>query len=69
MFIPAKIPLFPGEMAFEDILMDGKPALIENDNGYTTVTALKPGDHVVTAVFTPAGHAGQGTLSVKFQHT
>lgn len=51
-FIPAKIPLFTGEMAFEDILMDGKPALIENNDGYTTVTALKPGEHVVTAVFT-----------------
>ncbi len=50
-YIPAKIPLFSGDVAFEDILMDGKPALIENENGRTTVTAPKPGDHVVTAIF------------------
>ncbi|MBK8576113.1 MAG: hypothetical protein IPN90_10740 [Elusimicrobia bacterium] len=50
-FLPAKIPLFPGEMAFEDILMDGKPALIENAEGWTTVTAPTPGKHEVTAIF------------------
>jgi hypothetical protein len=51
LYIPAKIPLFPGDIAFEDVLMDGKPALIETDNGWTAVTAPKPGEHVVTAIF------------------
>jgi hypothetical protein len=50
-FTPARIPLFPGNVAFEEILLDGKPALIENANGWTTVTSPTPGAHVVTAIF------------------
>jgi hypothetical protein len=50
-YSPARIPLFPGAIAFEDILLDGKPALIENVDGWTTVTAPQPGEHEVTAVF------------------
>lgn len=50
-YIPVRIPLFPGDIAFEDILLDGKPALIENVDGWTTVTAPQPGAHEATAIF------------------
>jgi hypothetical protein len=50
-FTPTRIPLFPGDIAFEDILLDGKPALIENVNGWTSVTSPTPGAHQVTAIF------------------
>ena len=50
-YIPVRVPLFPGDIAFEDILLDGKPALIENVGGWTSVTVPRPGEHEATAIF------------------
>jgi len=51
---PLRIPLFPGQMAFEEILIDGKQALIENDGSRVYLTVTEPGDHILTAVFSLA---------------
>ncbi|MBK6881063.1 MAG: hypothetical protein IPN65_07145 [Elusimicrobia bacterium] len=50
-YAPLRVPLFQGGVAFEDILMDGRPALVESDGGQTYVTVPKPGEHEIQAVF------------------
>jgi hypothetical protein len=48
---PVRLQLFQGGMAFQDILLDGRPALIESDGGSTYITITRAGEQEITAVF------------------
>jgi hypothetical protein len=63
---PMRIPLFPGTMAFQEILLDGKPALIENENGRTYLTAVASGDHEITASFSSPGSLEKAPYEIHF---
>jgi len=53
-FSPVRVPLFPATTAFEDILLDGRPALVETENGQTVITLAKSGEQEITATFSVA---------------
>ncbi len=42
---PLRLDVFPTQAAFEEILLDGRPALAERENGRLFVTVSGPGDH------------------------
>lgn len=63
---PLRIPLFPGQMAFQDVTLDGEPALIENDGNYLYLTVAKSGDHVVTAVFSASSSLKKPPYELRF---
>lgn len=50
-YVPLRVPLFQGGVAFEDIALDGRPALVESEGGQTVVTVPRPGEHEIQAVF------------------
>jgi len=63
---PVRFPLFPASMAFEEILLDERPALLENDGSQMYVTVTKPGDHLITAVFSVPSSLKKEPYQVSF---
>ncbi|MBL0350281.1 MAG: hypothetical protein IPP68_07900 [Elusimicrobia bacterium] len=66
-YSPVRVPLFPDGVAFEDILLDGRPALVESAGGWTTVTVPRPGEHELTAVFALSSTLDKEPYRVNFQ--
>lgn len=66
-YSPVRVPLFPEGVAFEDISLDGRPALVESAGGWTTVTVPRPGEHELTAVFALSATLDKEPYRVHFQ--
>ncbi len=65
-FSPLRVPLFTGSVAFEDILLNGRPALVENEGGRTYVLLTAPGEQEITAAFTASGSFEKPPYSLAF---
>lgn len=61
-----RIPLFRGSMAFQEVLLDNEPALIENDGNWLYLTTSKIGDHLITASFSAASSLKKAPHELSF---
>jgi len=59
-----EVPLFPGETAVSDVLMDGAPVTLLVRNGMYTVITDKPGTHTVSLKFFVPVDTGAGPNAV-----
>ncbi len=63
---PLRMELFAGQMAFQEILLNGRPALIENENRRTYITVTKPGNHQIAATFSVTGSLEKAPFHLYF---
>jgi len=55
-----RIPIIPTSVPLEDIRVDGKPALVINENGFHTIVLSRDGEYTITATFSLASALDKG---------
>lgn len=63
---PVRVNLFPGQVALQEALLDGKPALVEQEQGRFFLTLDKAGDHTVSLSFSVPAPGAEGLQRASF---
>jgi len=63
---PKEIDVFPGQVAFDDVLLDGSPALTEHKNSRLYITTKKSGHHKIQLTFSINNPKETGTQQLNF---